>query len=99
MAASGIAPRILCIGIPVRDLTFRVEPVPERGRQANASQLAESGGGSAPNAAVTIARLGGRVSFAGPMGDPGETSSGFIRDLMAAEGIDTTHVVRMPGLA
>jgi len=99
MAAPGIAPRILCTGIPVRDLTFRVKAVPERGSKANASHLAEICGGNALNAAITIARLGGRVSFAGPMGDPGETSSGFILDLMAAEGIDTTHVVRMPGLA
>jgi sugar/nucleoside kinase (ribokinase family) len=91
------APRILCIGIPVRDLTFRVEAVPERGSKANASHLAEICGGNALNAAITIARLGGRVSFAGPMGDALETSSRFILDLMAAEGIDTTHVVRMPG--
>lgn len=99
MTPSGTAPRILCIGIPVRDLTFRVEAVPERGSKANASHLAEICGGNALNSAITIARLGGRASFAGPMGDPGETSSGFILDLMAAEGIDTTHVVRMPGVS
>ncbi|QPF92478.1 sugar kinase [Bradyrhizobium commune] len=98
MAAPGIAPRILCIGIPVRDLTFRVEAVPDRGSKANASHLAEICGGNALNAAIAIARLGGRVAFAGPMGDAGETSSGFIRERMAAEGIETTHVVRMKGL-
>ncbi|WP_018320798.1 sugar kinase [Bradyrhizobium sp. WSM2793] len=96
MAASGIAPRILCIGIPVRDLTFRVEAVPARGSKANASHLAEICGGNALNAAIAIARLGGRVFFAGPMGDARETSSGFILDQMAQEGIDTTHIVRMP---
>jgi sulfofructose kinase len=98
MAASGIAPRILCIGIPVRDLTFRVEAVPERGSKANANHLAEICGGNALNAAIAIARLGGRASFAGPMGDAGEISSRFILDLMSAEGIDATHIVRMPGL-
>ena len=98
MAASGIAPRILCIGIPVRDLTFRVDSVPERGSKANASHLAEICGGNALNAAIAIARLGGRVAFAGPMGDAGEMSSGFIFDRMAAEGIETPHIVRMPGL-
>jgi sulfofructose kinase len=98
MAATGIAPRILCIGIPVRDLTFRVEAVPERGSKANASHLAEICGGNALNAAITIARLGGRVAFAGPMGDASEMSSSFILDRMAAEGIETTHTVRMPGL-
>lgn len=98
MAATGIAPRILCIGIPVRDLTFRVETVPARGSKANASHLAEICGGNALNAAIAIARLGGRVFFAGPMGDAGETSSRFILERMEAEAIETTHIVRMPGL-
>ncbi|MBR0784526.1 sugar kinase [Bradyrhizobium iriomotense] len=97
MAPAVIAPRILCIGIPVRDLTFRVEAVPARGSKANATHLAEICGGNALNAAIAIARLGGRVSFAGPMGDAGETSSGFILERMAAEGIETGHILRMPG--
>ncbi|MBP1098199.1 sugar kinase [Bradyrhizobium diazoefficiens] len=93
---AGIAPRILCIGIPVRDLTFRVEAVPARGSKANATHLAEICGGNALNAAIAMARLGGRVSFAGPMGDARETSSGFILERMAQEGIDPSHIVRMP---
>lgn len=92
------APRILCIGIPVRDLTFRVESVPARGSKANASGLAEICGGNALNAAIAIARLGGRASLAGPMGDAAETSSSFILDHMAREGIETRHIVRMPGV-
>lgn len=98
MGPSETAPRILCIGIPVRDLTFRVEAVPARGSKANASHLAEVCGGNALNAAIAMARLGGRVAFAGPMGDAGETSSGFILERMAVEGIDTTHIVRLPGV-
>ena len=97
MALPETAPRILCIGIPVRDLTFRVEAVPERGSKANATHLAEICGGNALNAAIAMARLGGRVSFAGPMGDASETSSGFILERMATEGIETKHIVRMPG--
>jgi len=99
MALSEIAPRILCIGIPVRDLTFRVESVPARGSKANATHLAEICGGNALNAAIAIARLGDRVSFAGPIGDARETSSSFILERMAAEGIETAHVVRMPDAA
>ncbi|WP_027552116.1 sugar kinase [Bradyrhizobium sp. Cp5.3] len=98
MASTEIAPRILCIGIPVRDLTFRVKSMPARGSKANASHLTEICGGNALNAAIAIARLGGRVAFAGPMGDARETSSGFILDRMAQDGIDTRHIVRMPGL-
>lgn len=95
---AGIAPRVLCIGMPVRDLIFRVDAVPERGSKANASDLAEICGGNALNAAIAIARLGGRVAFTGPMGDAGETSSGFILERMAREGVDITHVVRMPDM-
>lgn len=96
MALPETAPRILCIGIPVRDLTFRVEAPPARGSKANATHLSEICGGNALNAAIAIARLGGRVSFAGPMGDARETSSGFILDRMAQEGIDSGRIVRMP---
>lgn len=96
---AGIAPRILCVGMPVRDLSFRVDAVPERGSKANASHFAEICGGNALNAAIAIARLGGRVSFAGPMGDAREASSSFILERMVQEGIDTSGIVRMPGLA
>jgi sugar/nucleoside kinase (ribokinase family) len=99
MAPSEIAPRILCAGMPVRDLSFRVEAVPARGSKANATHLAEICGGNALNAAIAIARLGGRVAFAGPMGDARETSSDFILARMAAEGIETRHIVRMPDAA
>jgi sugar/nucleoside kinase (ribokinase family) len=99
MAHSRTAPRILCIGIPVRDLTFRVDSVPERGSKANATHLAEICGGNALNAAIAIARLGGRVAFGGPMGDARETSSRFILERMIAEGIETSHIVRMPDVA
>lgn len=99
MVLSRIAPRILCIGIPVRDLTFRVVSVPERGSKANATHLAEICGGNALNAAIAMARLGGRVAFAGPMGDARETSSSFILERLAAEDIDIRHVVRMPRAA
>src|SRR5215468_72764 len=92
------SPRILCIGIPVRDLTFRVKGVPARGSKVNAAHLEEICGGNALNAAIAIARLGGRAALVGPMGDARETSSGFILERMAREGIDVGHIARMPGL-
>ena len=48
--------------------------------------------------AIGIVRLGGRASICGPMGDAGETSSRFIFDQMAREGIETKHLIHMPGL-
>jgi sulfofructose kinase len=98
MSTSPRKPHILCIGIPVRDLTFRVEGVPARGSKANASHYEEICGGNALNASIAIARLGGRVSLCGPMGDAAEAASRFIFDKLAEEGIDASRLVHMPGL-
>jgi len=97
-AASKIVPRILCIGMPVRDLTFRIQELPERGFKVNASHFDEISGGNALNAAIGIVRLGGRASICGPMGDISETSSRYIFDRLADEGIDAKHIVHMPDL-
>jgi sugar/nucleoside kinase (ribokinase family) len=98
LGAPKIPPRILCIGIPVRDLTFRVQGVPGRGSKVNAGHLEEICGGNALNAAIAIVRLGGRASLAGPIGDARELSSRYIFDQMAHEGIETRHLAHMPGL-
>jgi sulfofructose kinase len=98
VAAPKIPPRILCVGIPVRDLTFRVSGVPARGSKENASHFDEICGGNALNAAIGIVRLGGRASICGPMGDARETSSRFIFEKLAHEGIETKHIIHMPGL-
>ncbi|MCA6112109.1 sugar kinase [Bradyrhizobium cenepequi] len=97
-AAPKIPPRILCIGMPVRDLTFRVRGVPSRGSKENAAHFEEICGGNALNAAIAIVRLGGRASLCGPMGDARETSSKYMLEKMAHEGIDARHIVHMPGL-
>jgi sugar/nucleoside kinase (ribokinase family) len=97
-AAPKSPPRILCIGMPVRDLTFRVRGVPARGSKENATHFEEICGGNALNAAIGIVRLGGRASVCGPMGDARETPSRYIFDKLAHEGIDAKHLVHMPGL-
>src|ERR1700676_4391806 len=97
-AAPKIPPRILCIGMPVRDLTFRVPGLPARGSKENASHFDEICGGNALNGAIGIARLGGRASICGPMGDARETTSRYIFEKLAHEGIETKHIVHMPGL-
>src|SRR6202140_5586895 len=91
-------PRVLCIGMPVRDLTFRVQGLPARGSKEHASHFDEICGGNALNGAIGIARLGGRASICGPMGDARETSTKYIFDKLAQEGIETKHIVHMPGL-
>ena len=89
--------RILCVGMPVRDLTFRVDAVPARGSKIRTDDYTELSGGNAPNAAIGIARLGGEVRLSGPMGDAEEHGAEFIYKRMASEGIDTTHLVRVSG--
>lgn len=96
--APKIPARILCIGMPVRDLTFHTPGVPGRGSKENATAFDEICGGNALNGAIGIARLGGRASICGPMGDAKEASSRFIFDQMAHEGIETKHLIHMPGL-
>ena len=97
-SAKGKSPRILCIGMPVRDLTFRVHGLPARGSKENATHFDEICGGNALNGAIGIARLGGRASICGPMGDEHETTSRYIFEKMAEEGIETRHLVHIPGL-
>jgi sulfofructose kinase len=98
VAAPKIPPRIVCIGMPVRDLTFRIQELPARGLKVNATHFDEICGGNALNAAIGIVRLGGRASVCGPMGDSRETSSKYIFEKLGHEGIETQHLIHMPGL-
>jgi hypothetical protein len=91
-------PRVLCIGMPVRDLIFRIGALPERGFKAQATEFVEVAGGNSPNGGVTIARLGGRVTLAGPVGGAHEKSSANIYDQLGAEGIDLSGLVKVPGV-
>ena len=99
VGAPKIPPRILCIGMPVRDLAFRTPSVPARGSKENATGFGEICGGNALNAAIAIVRLGGRAALCGPMGDASEISARFIFEQVAHEGIDTKYLIQMHGLA
>jgi len=90
--------RVLCIGLPVRDLTFAIESVPGRGQKFPAQRFAQIIGGNALNAAIGVSRLGGKAAMTGPMGDAGETADQYLFDDLAKEHIDTSHLVHMPGL-
>lgn len=87
------SPRILCIGMPVRDLIFRVPDVPERGAKEHATEFIELAGGNSPNAAISISRLGGRVLLSGPIGGALAASNATIDDQFKSEGIDTSGLV------
>jgi sulfofructose kinase len=93
------APGIMCAGIIVLDEVFRVEEFPQADGKVEAKQFFVVNGGCAANAAVAIARLGGRVGLAGPMGGPaGEDSNGDrVLQALAREKVDCTHCQRIDG--
>jgi sugar/nucleoside kinase (ribokinase family) len=91
------APKILCSGIAVQDIVMRVQQFPAPGSKVAASEFIITGGGCAANAAVAIARLGGRVAFAGPLGGTDDPVSNRIVTDLTAEGIDCGGVVRVVG--
>jgi sulfofructose kinase len=92
-------PHILCAGIAVLDEVFHVREFPLPDTKAEATEFIAVGGGNAANAAVAIARLGARVTFAGPIGGPpGEDATGDrVLKGLAAEGIDCRGCVRLAG--
>jgi sugar/nucleoside kinase (ribokinase family) len=95
LSAERSAPRILCAGIVVLDEVFRVVQVPPVDTKTDARDYMTVGGGCAANAAVAIARLGGRVSFAGPLGDD-DIGARTLANL-AQEQVDTAGCVLVKG--
>jgi len=95
------APRILCAGIIVLDKVFRVAELPKPDGKVEASEFFVVNGGCAANAAVAIARLGGRVALAGPLGGPaGEDDNGdLVLRALIQENVDTGACQRVDGLA
>ncbi|MBI3702689.1 MAG: sugar kinase [Rhizobiales bacterium] len=91
------APKILCAGIAVQDIVMRVQNFPAPGAKVPASEFIVTGGGCAANAAVTVARLKGRVVFAGPLGGGNDAVSERIVADLTAEGIDCSGAVRVAG--
>jgi sulfofructose kinase len=93
--------RILCTGIAALDEVFRVGEFPQADTKIMATEFASVGGGCAANAAVTIARLGGRVSFAGPLGGPAGREAIGDRLLagLAREKVDCRGCVRVRGVS
>ncbi|HEY1544766.1 MAG TPA: PfkB family carbohydrate kinase [Xanthobacteraceae bacterium] len=100
-STSAGAPRILCAGMAVLDEIFRVDEFPPADGKTQASEFAAVGGGCAANAAIAVARLGGRASFAGPLGGPAgqEPISDRILAGLGPEGVDCVGCVRLDGVA
>jgi len=91
---------VLCTGIAVLDMLFRVERHPRPDVKTQASEIRTINGGNAANAAVAIAHLGARASFAGPLGGPAGTDSvgDTILALSARENIECVDCPRIDGI-
>jgi sulfofructose kinase len=98
---SDAVPRILCAGVIGLDEVFCVEEFPRPDGKVQANGFFVVNGGCAANAAVAIARLGGRAVLAGPMGGPkGEDANGDrVLRALKSEHVDCTFCQRIPGLA
>jgi sulfofructose kinase len=96
---AGDVPHILCAGIAVLDEVFRVREFPIPDAKVEASEFITIGGGCAANAAVAIARLGGRVRFAAPLGGPADADAIGNRLIggLESEGIDCSGCLRVAG--
>lgn len=83
---------VLCTGYASYDLIFTVERHPGADEKCFASGFASAGGGPASNAAVAVARAGGRAAFAGYLGS--DAFGGLHFEELRAEGVLTELVVR-----
>ena len=83
-------PKIVVLGEALIDV-FADKGVPLRA----AENLHPAPGGAPANVAVALARLGEEVGFIGKVGV--DDYGSFLIDLLAGEGVDTTHFVADPG--
>lgn len=82
--------RVLCAGLATRDTVIAVPDLPERDGRVVSDATVTAGGGPAATAAVTLARLGVEVAFAGAVGD--DDAGAFVLAGLEAEGVDVSRV-------
>lgn len=77
---------VFCIGIAVLDYVYGVGVMPTTATKHRSTKLEVVGGGIAANAAVAVARLGGRALLATRLGP--DVAGDAIRAELEAEGVD-----------
>lgn len=85
--------RIMCLGMSALDTIYQVPAIPSVPTKILATGYTECGGGMAANASVAVARLSGRASYWGRVGD--DALGSRICAELAAEGVDVSHVRRV----
>ena len=89
------AKRIICVGHAALDRIYRIEAFPPEPTKVRAIEHVEVGGGMAANAAVAIARLGGKAELWSRTGD--DTAGSAIRAGLRAERVDVRYVQGFDG--
>src|ERR1700687_1116327 len=89
------AKRIICVGHAALDRIYRIEAFPREPTKVRALEHVEVGGGMAANAAVAIARLGGRAELWSRTGD--DSAGATIRAGLKAERVDVRCVQSFEG--
>lgn len=86
---------VLCVGFAALDHVFGLSAMPQRAEKHVAHRFAAVGGGNAANAAVAIARLGGKSLLATRVGDD-DIGSAILSGL-ARDGVDVSLARRLTG--
>ncbi|WP_371170739.1 PfkB family carbohydrate kinase [Aliiroseovarius sp. 2305UL8-7] len=83
---------VLCVGAAVVDFLFHLDALPNRAEKFGTDEAEIVGGGCAANAAVAVARLGGRAVLGARLGD--DSIGDLILGDLRAEGVDVSNVTR-----
>lgn len=86
---------VICLGCAFWDTIFKIDEIPRHGTKVLPEAAAQAASGMATAAAVTIARLGGKVQLWARIGDDAAGDS-FLRDL-SHEAVRTDRIRRVPG--
>lgn len=86
---------VLCIGDLDMDLLVAVSERPGSDEKVSGRRLGQMPGGMAANTAVALARLGRSVRLVAAIGDDPDGQAALAS--VAADGVDVSHVVRLPG--
>lgn len=78
------------IGLAVRDVSVLLDRYPRPDEKMRARELHESGGGPAPTALVTLARLGRKTALSATVGD--DAVGRFILEGLRRESVDVSAV-------
>ena len=89
------AKRIICVGHAALDRIYRIEAFPPEPTKVRALEHVEAGGGMAANAAVAIARLGGKAELWSRTGD--DAAGSAIRAGLKADRVDVRYMQGFEG--